>query len=182
MSRTPRTPRSRTPSRVGTPIPGVPSRLVPPQLRSAPSVSSLRVFSHGTPSAMQTPLSGSPPNPDRLPEGEGLPSPAMNPESTDGILIQEPDVEVETIDGERGTVSGHMESNASDEEAKRNLREHLRRTLTDQEGSGGECCVESPMHLRCVFMLTLESIPRRTPRRGRSVEMDELSLSCEAFI
>ncbi|KAK7690019.1 hypothetical protein QCA50_006663 [Cerrena zonata] len=154
MSRTPRTPRSRTPSRVGTPVPGgAPPRLVPPQLRSAPSVSSLRVFSHGTTSAMQTPLSGSPPS--RM---EGLSSPPMNSERAEGILIQEPEVEVETIDGERGTVSGHMESSASDEDTKRNLREHLRRTLTEQEGSG-------------------ETIRRRTPHRGRSVEMDELSLS-----
>ena len=137
MSKTPRTPRSRTPSRVGTPIPGgAPSRLVPPQIRSAPSISSLRVFSHSTPSALQTPLSGSPPN--RTAEMEGLSSPVIRPDSVEGILIQEPEVEVETIDGERGTVSGHMESNAPEEEAKRNLREHLRRTLTDQEGSGGE--------------------------------------------
>ncbi|CAL1713268.1 unnamed protein product [Somion occarium] len=161
MSRTPRTPRSRTPSRAGTPIPGaVPARLVPPTLRSAPSVSSLRVFSHGAPSAVHTPISGSPPS--RLGEGDSSASSAINVEATEGILIQESEVEVETIDGEEGTVSGHMESTATDEEAKRSLREHLRRTLSEQDTSS-------------------ETIPRRTPRRGMSVETEELSVSPETY-
>ncbi len=65
----------------------------------------------------------------------------MNVEPTEGILVQEPDAEVETTDGEQGTVSGHLESSSSDEEARRNLRDHLRKTITEdtQTGKAGRC-------------------------------------------
>ncbi|KAI0074029.1 DUF254-domain-containing protein [Panus rudis PR-1116 ss-1] len=129
MSRTPRTPRSRTPSRVGTPVPGVatPSRLAPPVLHQTPSGASLRIVSHGSvpTSGSQTPTSATPPS-----------RPGERETFTEGILVTEPDAEVDTIDGVQGTVIGHVESAASDEEAKRNLREHLRRTLTEQDATG----------------------------------------------
>lgn len=51
-------------------------------------------------------------------------------------MVQEHDAEVDTIDGEQGTASGHIESNISDEESRKNLRDHLRRALTEDSEAG----------------------------------------------
>ncbi|KAI0769013.1 DUF254-domain-containing protein [Trametes elegans] len=56
----------------------------------------------------------------------------------EGILIQEPDTEVEVIDGEQGNATGLVESRAGDEESKRNLRDQLRRTLSKKESFTGQ--------------------------------------------
>ncbi|KAI0781961.1 trafficking protein Mon1-domain-containing protein [Abortiporus biennis] len=151
MSRTPRSPRSRTPSRVGTPI-----RLAP----SAPSVSNLRVYSHGStpgPSIAPTPVSGSPPSVLTTFGGSSSSSSTTNPESMEGILVQDPDAEVDTVDGEEGTATGRVE-NISDEEAKRNLRDHLRRTLSERD---------RPMDIS----------QRAARKKGKAVDVDELQPS-----
>jgi hypothetical protein len=48
-----------------------------------------------------------------------------------GILVQEVDAEVDTIDGEEGNASGRIQ-NPNGEDSKKLLRESLRRTLTQQ--------------------------------------------------
>lgn len=156
MSRTPHTPysRSRTPSRVGTPLPhATPSRLIPPVLHSAPSLSSLRVYSHAP-----TPMSGSPPPLPAMPpiaqggaESSMSSSSAASVSSTpldshshspshvevEGILVPEPEVEVEVV---QGNVAGQLgvSGSVSDEEAKRTLRDQLRRTLSQKHGPESE--------------------------------------------
>ncbi|KAI0670861.1 trafficking protein Mon1-domain-containing protein [Trametes maxima] len=131
MSHTPRSSPSRLPSRSSTPVPGrSPSRLAPPLVRPAPSVSSLRVYSHGS-SAVHSPSSISPPGA-ATPKREGGETSSTH-SVTEGILIQEPDVEVEIMDGEQGNASGQVDSRAGDEESKKNLRDQLRRTLSKKE-------------------------------------------------
>ncbi|KAI0702261.1 trafficking protein Mon1-domain-containing protein [Cytidiella melzeri] len=138
MSKTPHTPysRSRTPSRAGTPLPqaSTPSRLIPPVLHSAPSLSSLRVYSHVPP-----PISVSPPHIQVPALGTGtessIPSSAASVANialdspAEGILVPEPEVEVEVV---QGNATGRMDEDGTvgDEDAKKNLREQLRRTLT----------------------------------------------------
>ncbi|KAI0365723.1 DUF254-domain-containing protein [Pilatotrama ljubarskyi] len=132
MSHTPRTSPSRVPSRSSTPVPGrSPSRLAPPLIRPAPSVSSLRVFSHGS-SVVHTPVSISPPG-TATPQQEGGGESSSASSVKEGILIQEPDAEVEIIDGDQGNASGLVDSRAGDEESKRSLRDQLRRTLSKKE-------------------------------------------------
>ncbi|KAI0699310.1 trafficking protein Mon1-domain-containing protein [Cerioporus squamosus] len=126
---TPRSPRSRAPSRVpsrsGTPVPG-PSRLAsPPVIRPVPSVSSLRVYSYGS--------SASIPQVSTQPETSGGSSGSS---VVEGILVQEPDADVDVIDGEQGNATGSLESRAGDEESKKSLREQLRRTLSKKESFG----------------------------------------------
>ncbi|KAI0648130.1 trafficking protein Mon1-domain-containing protein [Trametes meyenii] len=131
MSHTPRTSPSRLPSRSSTPVPGrSPSRLAPPLVRPAPSVSSLRVYSHGS-SVMHSPTSMSSPG-TATPRREGGES-SSTPSITESILIQEPDAEVEIMDGEQGNASGQVDTRAGDEESKKNLRDQLRRTLSKKE-------------------------------------------------
>ncbi|KAH8104565.1 trafficking protein Mon1-domain-containing protein [Cristinia sonorae] len=169
MSKTPRTPRSRTPSRVGTPIritggtSGSPSRLIPPvpRLHSAPSVSSLRVHSAGYNSTIQTPISTSPPNSSI--HGDSSSSSAVNVNQTEGILIQEPEVEVEATSGEDGTAGAHIENTALDDVARRQLRDHLRRTLTDTDASVAESGVRPSRH------------------RAKSIEGDEVHIHADSY-
>ncbi|KAL1950355.1 hypothetical protein VTO73DRAFT_5479 [Trametes versicolor] len=131
MSHTPRTSPSRVPSRSTTPVPGrSPARLAPPLIRPAPSVSSLRVYSHGS-SSVHTPVSVSPPGTTTPKQDGGESSSASS--TTEGILIREPDAEVDTIDGEQGNASGLVDSRAGDEDSKKNLRDQLRRTLSKKE-------------------------------------------------
>ena len=132
MSATPRTP-SRVPSRSGTPLPHrSPAHLASPYaIRSVSSVSSLKVYSHGT-SATLSPAPGSPTS---RPGGAG--SGSSSSIAVEGILIQEPDAELDIIDGEQGNASGIVESGAGNEESKMNLREQLRRTLSKKDPFAG---------------------------------------------
>lgn len=137
--------RSRTSSRAGTPLPQAttPARLIPPVLHSAPSLSSLRVYSHAP-----TPISMSPPQPAPPALGTGtessIPSSAASvvnvplDSPAEGILVPEPELEVEIV---QGNATGRMdgESVLGDEEAKKNLREQLRRTLSQKTDHGGAC-------------------------------------------
>ena len=52
-------------------------------------------------------------------------------------MVQEPDAEVDIIDGEQGNASGIVESRAGDEESKKSLRDQLRRTLSKKESFTG---------------------------------------------
>ncbi|KAI9058311.1 DUF254-domain-containing protein [Trametes sanguinea] len=134
MSHTPRTSPSRVPSRSSTPVPGrSPSRLAP-IIRPAPSVSSLRVYSHGS-SVVHSPVSISPPGA-ATPRREGESSSASS--VTEGILIQEPEADVDTVDGEQGNATGLVESRAGDEASKRQLRDQLRRKLSKKESFTAE--------------------------------------------
>ncbi|KAH9922852.1 trafficking protein Mon1-domain-containing protein [Epithele typhae] len=135
MSTTPR--RSRTPTRVpsypGTPDLGrSPSRLAtPPAIRSVASVSSFRVYSHGS-SSTHTPGSVAP----TAMEGGGSSS---SPSGAEGIMIvQEPDADVDLVDGDEGSAAGIVESRAGNEESKKILREQLRRTLSKKESFQAE--------------------------------------------
>ncbi|KAI0333661.1 DUF254-domain-containing protein [Cubamyces sp. BRFM 1775] len=131
MSHTPR-----VPSRSTTPVPGrSPSRLALPVIRPAPSVSSLRVYSHGS-SVVHSPVSISPPG-TSTPRREGGESSSAS-SVAEGILVKEPDIEVETIDGEQGNAAGPLDSHARDEESKKHLRDQLRRTLSKKESFTAE--------------------------------------------
>lgn len=152
MSHTPRSPRSRTPSRVpsrsSTPVPGLsPSRLpARPVIHPVPSISSLRVYSYGS-SAVHTPNSIVPPGqPDG---GEGSSGSSV----AEGILVQESDADMDIIDGEQGSAGGLVEFRAANEESKKNLREQLRRTLSKKESSTGEylhhCPVDNLINRLC---------------------------------
>ncbi|KAH9850115.1 trafficking protein Mon1-domain-containing protein [Lenzites betulinus] len=132
MSHTPRRSPSRVPSRSSTPVPGrSPARLAPPLIRPAPSVSSLRVYSHG--SSVHSPVSTSPPD-TAIPSREGDAESSAS-SVVEGILIQEPDADVDTIDGEQGNATGLVDSNANDEDSKKTLRDQLRRTLSKKESN-----------------------------------------------
>jgi len=158
---TPTTPRSRTSSRVGTPIPAL-SRLTPSHGRPAPSVPS-RIHSHGSTSAVQTPITDSPPA-DVLAHGphESAGSSAssaltVETQATEGMLIQETDAEVEIISGEQGTASGRLDAHAGDEQSKQYLREQLRRTLNKESS---------------------EDVGQRSrKRKGKTIDIHELSHS-----
>lgn len=149
MSHTPRTSPSRVPSRSSTPVPGrSPARLAPPLIRPAPSVSSLRVYSHGS-SVVHTPVSVSPPGTTTPKQDGGESSSASS--ITEGILIREPDAEVDTIDGEQGNASGLVDSRAGDEDSKKNLRDQLRRTLSKKESFTGKrvpCRTRKPQRIQ----------------------------------
>lgn len=133
--------RSRPPSRSGTPIPQ--SRLLPPVLQSPPSLSNLRVYSYSRPASVApTPISLTPPAMSGLlGESSSGASSALDLPA-EGILVPEPDVEVDTADGENATATGTIDDPAADEEAKRHLREQLRRTLShktnEAQPAGGE--------------------------------------------
>ena len=61
----------------------------------------------------------------------------------EGILVPEPEVEVEAAEA---TAVGKMDDPAADEEAKRHLRDQLRRTLSHKNAEAqpaGECVVWS---------------------------------------
>lgn len=60
----------------------------------------------------------------------------MNVGQVEGILIQEPEIEVEPTAGEEGTAGAHID--VSDDVTRKQLRDHLRRTLTDTESLSGE--------------------------------------------
>ncbi|KAI1793387.1 trafficking protein Mon1-domain-containing protein [Ganoderma leucocontextum] len=129
MSSTPRTPRSRAPSRVpsrsGTPVPGrSPSRLASlPAVPPMPSVSNLRVYSYGASTSAAESQSG-PPELGDTSSGSSV---------VEGILVQEQDADIDIIDGEQGSAAGLVESPAANEESKKNLRDQLRRTLSKKE-------------------------------------------------
>jgi hypothetical protein len=138
------TPRSRTPSRTGTPIPGrSPSRLVVPHtLRPTHSLSNLHVHSHGSPSAMSATLPTTLPTQSASvtahatpPTNHELDSSASSVDNVEGILVQENDVDVDTIDDEEGNAVGYI---AADPESKQNLRDQLRRTLSKRQSNAGE--------------------------------------------
>ncbi|EMD39922.1 hypothetical protein CERSUDRAFT_112166 [Gelatoporia subvermispora B] len=130
---------SRTPSRVGTPIPGhSPARLAPPPARPVPSLTNLRVYSY---SASQTPVSISPPTGSAIHgrhEGaDSSASSAVNVDAPIGIMVnaQEPDAEVDMSDAEGETAPGLPEEQFGDEESKKALRAQLRRTLASSEST-----------------------------------------------
>lgn len=124
-------PRSRTPSRSGTPGPvpaRTPSRLVVPHtLRPTHSLSNLHVHSHSSPTQV-------PPLPIQ-PSNHELDSSASSVVDTDGILIQGVDAEVDTVEGDDGNAVGYV---AAGEGSKKNLRDQLRQTLNKRQPSAGE--------------------------------------------
>ncbi|KAL0581169.1 Vacuolar fusion protein mon1 [Marasmius crinis-equi] len=122
---------SRSNSRAGTPNPTLtrssPSRLtIPPALRPSPSLSSLRVHSYNN-STTDSPPPPVPP----LPTNHNLDSSAssvVNLDMNEGILIQ--DAEAEADVAEEDVVITPPEGSATDEEAKKMLRDQLRKTLS----------------------------------------------------
>ena len=69
-------------------------------------------------------------------------------------MLQEPDADVDVIDGEQGIASGLVESRAGNEESKKNLRDQLRRTLSKKESFTGE-----HLHTRIVGLANLTLMP-----------------------
>jgi len=145
MSQTPRT-RSRTTSRVGAPGSTVtrssPSRLaVPPTLRPSPSLSNLHIHSHNT--AVEIPPI--PPHPQNSVLNSSASS-VVNLDLNEGILLQDVDAEVDTVDSEDVTVMGLVDSSAGDEDSKKTLRDQLRNTLSHRPSRPGKLnlCTNSP--------------------------------------
>jgi hypothetical protein len=130
------TPRSRTPSRTGTPVPGrSPSRLVIPHtLRPTHSLSNLHVHSHGSPAAIHAALPTHSTNATAQLANQELESSVSSEVNMEGILVQEVDADVDTVDGEDRDVMGYI---TADPGSKQNLRDQLRRTLTKRQSSRG---------------------------------------------
>jgi len=134
------TSRSRTPSRAGTPIPGrSPSHLVVPHtLRPTHSLSNLHVHSHGSPSAMSAtlPAQSTSVTAHATPStNHELDSSASSVDNIEGILVQEADTDVDTVDDEERNAVGYI---AADPGSKQNLRDQLRRTLSKRQSNTGE--------------------------------------------
>ena len=134
---------SRPPSRSATPVSvKSPSRLlVPPHaLRPTHSLSNLHVPSRGSPSpALIAPPTiatnaasqvTTPP-----PSNQELDSSASSISDVEGILVQDVDAEVDTIDGEEGNTGGYIQPI---DDIKTDLREQLRRTLTKRQSNAGK--------------------------------------------
>lgn len=135
------TPRSRTPSRSGTPLPTrTPSRLVVPHtLRPTHSLSNLHVHSRGTPATGHATLPTLATNVTvqaaTQTSNQELDSSASSVVDVEGILVQEVDAEVDAADGDDGTAIGYVVPN---EGSKKNLRDQLRRTLSRRQSNAGE--------------------------------------------
>lgn len=76
-------------------------------------------------------MSGTPPPSGLIGENSSGASSTLNLDlPSEGILVPEPEIEVETMDTDQATVMGRIDDPAADEDAKRHLREQLRRTLS----------------------------------------------------
>ncbi|KAG6837622.1 hypothetical protein H0H93_006143 [Arthromyces matolae] len=105
-----------------------PSRLaVPPTVRPSPSLSNLHIHSHSVETSNIPPV---PPIPTQSPNLalDSSSSSVFNLDLNDGILVQDVDAEVEESE-EINVTALESDVERSDEESKRNLREHLRKTL-----------------------------------------------------
>ncbi|EPQ54568.1 DUF254-domain-containing protein [Gloeophyllum trabeum ATCC 11539] len=127
------TPRSRTPSRVGTPVPGgSPSRLVlAPPLRPTHSLTNLRVYSKSSSSgASSSSHSTSPSTTPIAISAVNTPPPG----NAEGILVTEAEAEPDVEESEAIGI-GRVASPAGDEDSKKNLRDHLRQTLSYRQST-----------------------------------------------
>jgi hypothetical protein len=75
---------------------------------------------------------------------------------SEGILVQDVDAEVETIDGDEVNVAGEMNTSATDEGSKKTLQDQLRRTLSNRLPSSDDI---NHFHSR---------------NKGKSPDMDEI--------
>ncbi|KAG0704235.1 hypothetical protein DFH29DRAFT_912445 [Suillus ampliporus] len=103
--------------------PSSPAHLViPPVLHSPPSLSNIKdhCFSTGN---LCAPMPGL----------ESSASSVTNLDLNDGILVHDIDPEVDTTHSEDTTAVGQIDD-VADEESRKNLRDHLRRTLSVQRG------------------------------------------------
>ena len=119
--------RSATPSHAGASISvPSPSRLVPPVLHSAPSLTNIRVYSNA-PSVAATPISGSPPH--GLAGGDSVfSSTSVMNEPSGSMLVLDTDID----EGDNVTASASV----TGDEAERSLREQLKKSLHKPEASG----------------------------------------------
>lgn len=68
------------------------------------------------------------------PSNQDLESSASSVADVEGILVQDVDAEVDTIDGEEGNTAGYIQPV---DDSKQDLRAHLRRTLTKRQSNAG---------------------------------------------
>lgn len=135
------TPLSRPPSRSSTPVPAKSSSrlMIPHALRPTHSLSNLNVPSRGFPSPASIALPALATNADSQvttppPSNQDLESSASSVADVEGILVQDVDAEVDTIDGEEGNTAGYIQPV---DDSKQDLRAHLRRTLTKRQSNAG---------------------------------------------
>jgi hypothetical protein len=64
-----------------------------------------------------------------------LDSSASSVVNVEGILVQDLDAEVDTVDDEDGNAVGYI---ATESGSKQSLRDNLRRTLSKRQSDGGE--------------------------------------------
>lgn len=64
-------------------------------------------------------------------------SSVLNLDIGEGIMIQDSDVDAETTDAEESTVLAQLQSNGTDEDARKTLRDQLRRTLNERPSTSG---------------------------------------------
>lgn len=92
----------------------------------------------------------------------------------EGILVQEPDAEVDIISGEQGNADGLVESSAGNEESKKNLRDQLRRTLSKKESFTGTS--DQHGHCKpCTQSLPLDVSAFRRKYSEKSFAMQEVA-------
>jgi hypothetical protein len=135
MAAAPNRPRSRTPSRCPTPALIIPSRLATPELRTYSN------NSHNHDHRSSPPLSTMPINiPFPLHTHEPvLESSASSVMESDGMLLQDPDGDGSNVDEGEVTAVGTIAATSGDEDSKKTLREHLRKTLSRRSSLSGEC-------------------------------------------
>jgi hypothetical protein len=106
-------------------IPSSPHNLViPPVLYSPPSLSNIKDHHFNAGNLSVT-----------TPGLESSASSVTNLDLNDGILVHEVDPDVETTHSEDTTAVGQIDE--ADEESRKNLRNHLRRTLSVQREKSG---------------------------------------------
>ncbi|KAG6887771.1 hypothetical protein C0995_012885 [Termitomyces sp. Mi166 len=119
----------------GTPPKTPTSRLVPPSLRSSPSLSNLHIHSHSLE------LSNIPPVPSIPTQSstvvlDSSASSVINLDLSEGILVQDGEVEAEYSE-DINVMSLESDMERSDEESKQTLRDHLRKTLSHSATRSG---------------------------------------------
>jgi hypothetical protein len=104
-----------------------------PTLRSTPSLSNIYIHGHHSPFASMTNLVATPPVLATQPQNSinSSASSVSNLDTSEGILIQETEVEVDTNEEE---ALGSIDHPAGDDASKKTLRDKLRRTLSENSG------------------------------------------------
>ena len=105
-----------------------PQLIIPPIIHSPASLPSIRDHRSSTGNSLFVPP---------MPGLESSASSVTNLDLNEGILVHDIDPEVDTTHSEDTTAVGQIDD-VADEESRKNLRDHLRRTLSVQREKSGQ--------------------------------------------